>query len=168
MWPKLLLQLVEFLPHATRLMPLADRYLSANATNANAIDADALAATERAILDHNERSMQANAAALNGVAEQVQGSLGKVARAHIEMAAKLDEFNGMAARLDQFTGQVTEIGTEAKRARRASELAQTRVDALEKQIGSMRTLLVSGLATIAVLLLLVILLIFRSHINIAF
>lgn len=148
MWPKLLMQLVEFLPHATRLMPLADRYLNANAANASS--ADALEATERAI--------HANAVALNGVSEQVQGSLGQVARAHIEMAAKLDEF----------AGQVTEIGTETKRARRAAELAQTRIDALEKQLSSVRQLLLAGLATVAVLLLIVIVLLFRSHINTAF
>ncbi len=157
MWPKLLLQLVEFLPHATRLMPLADRYLNANANAANASTTDALAATERVILDLTERGMQANANALNGVSEQVQASLGKVARAHIEMAAKLDEF----------AGQVTDIATEVKRARRASELAQTRVDALEKQLGSMRTLLLAGFATSAVLLLVIIVLLFRSHINTA-
>lgn len=151
MWPKLLIQLVEFLPHATRLMPLADRYLNANAANAS--NTEALAATERAILELTERSLQANAVALNGVSEQVQGSLGKVARAHIEMASKLDEF----------AGQVTDIGTEAKRARRASELAQTRVDALEKQLSSLRQLLLAGLATVAVLLLVVIVLLFRSH-----
>lgn len=153
MWPKLLLQLVEFLPHATRLMPLADRYL-----NANASDPEALASTERAILDLTERGMQANASALDGVSEQVQASLGKVARAHIEMASKLDEF----------AKQVTEITTEAKRARRASELAQTRVDALEKQLASVRTLMLGGLATLGVLLLIVIVLLFRSHINTGF
>ena len=164
MWPKLFTQLVEFLPHATRLMPLADRYLNANAGNA---DADARAATERTMLELTDRSIQANAAALNTVSEQVQASLGKVARAHIEMAAKLDQFTGMAATLDGFTGQVIEIGTEVKRARRASELAQTRVDALEKQLTSLRTLLLSGLAVVVVLLLVVIVLLVRSHINIA-
>ena len=166
MWPKLLLQLVEFLPHATRLMPLADRYLNANSTDAGA-NAETLAATERAILELTDRSMQANVAALNAVSEQVQGSLGKVARAHIEMAARLDQFTGIAAKIDEVAGQVTEVGIEAKRARRASELAQTRVDALEKQLASLRTLLLSGLVTMTVLLLLVILLLFRSHINIA-
>lgn len=147
------MQLVEFLPHATRLMPLADPYL-----NSNVSSTEALASTERAILDLTERGMQANAAALHGVSEQVQDSLGKVARAHIEMAAKLDEF----------TGQVTDITTEAKRARRASELAQTRVDALEKQLAGMRTLLLAGLAAVAVLLLIIIVLLFRSHINSTF
>ena len=137
MWPKLLMQLVEFLPHATRLLPVADRFLATSGAPAHEVNGE--------ILKANGRALEANAAALQGISDGVQASLGKVARAHIEMAAKLDEF----------AGHIGEIGTEAKRARRAAELAQTRVDALEKQMGGQRTMLVALLAISAVLLVVV-------------
>lgn len=140
MWPKLLLQLVEFLPHATRLLPVADRYLQANGTNERTTEAvertgQALAATERAV--------RANGQVVERVAERLDDSLGKVARAHTEMAAGLDAFRA----------EVAEIGADAKRTRRASDLVQTRVDALEKQVAGMQRVMLAGMAVIVALLL---------------
>lgn len=158
MWPKLLMQLVEFLPHATRLLPMADRYLATNGANEKAIAAMG-------------GSLTAMDESLAGMAAGVQSSLAQVAKTHVDVAHRLDAFASehlvLAGKLDSVTGQITEVGTEAKRARRAAELAQTRVDALERQLASMRTFLLAGLAAVGVLLVVVIVLLLRGHAGVA-
>ena len=68
MWPKILMQLVEFLPHATRLIPVADRYFASR-----------------------QASEKANEAALMAMAEGVQADLGQVTKAHAGLYRKLQE-----------------------------------------------------------------------------
>ena len=159
MWPKVLMQLVELLPHASRLLPLADRYLSASGSN------------EKALATMGE-SLTAMDGSLGAMAAGVQGSLGQVARAHVDVAGRLDAFAAehlaLAARLEESVGQVTEIGIEAKRARRAAELAQTRVDALEKQLAAMRTLVLAGMGGLLALLVAVLVLLVRGHVGTGF
>src|ERR1700750_87729 len=74
MWPKILMQLVELLPHVSRLAPLADRYFDSKATN------------ERA-----------NEAALAAMAEGVQADLGQVAQAHLGLYRQLQEQSAQIA-----------------------------------------------------------------------
>lgn len=62
------MQLVELLPHVTRLVPVADRYFSSKA------------AGERA-----------NEAALTAMAEGVQADLGQVTKAHAGLYRQLQE-----------------------------------------------------------------------------
>jgi septal ring factor EnvC (AmiA/AmiB activator) len=78
MWPKVLMQLFELLPHVTRLVPLADRYFSAKA------------ATE-----------SANEAALAAMAEGVRGDLGQVTAAHAGLYRKLQEQGNQIADLSE-------------------------------------------------------------------
>lgn len=68
MWPKVLMQLFELLPHAARLMPVAERYFNSKAAN------------ERA-----------NEAALAAVAEGMQADLGQVTKAHAGLYRQLQE-----------------------------------------------------------------------------
>ena len=158
MWPKVLMQLVEFLPHASRLLPMADRYFSANGANEKAL----------AAMGESLATMEGS---LGAMAAGVQGSLGQVAKAHMDVAGQMDAFAAehlaLAAKLEASAGQVTEVGTEAKRARRAAELAQTRVDALEKQLASMRTLVLAAAGLVLALLLAVLVLLVRGHVGTA-
>lgn len=159
MWPKLLMQfapqLVELLPHVKRLLPMADQHLQTSAANEKAM---AEMATElQGSLGQVAAALGGMAGVIDGMGTAVQGSLGRVAQAHTDMATKLDAF----------VGQMGEVGTEAKRARRAAELAQTRVDTLEKQMAGMRTMLLAGLGIVAVLLLAVLVLLVRGHVGTA-
>ncbi len=124
MWPKLLMQylpqLVELLPHAARVVPMADKYLA---------------------------QRNANDAKLEELAQNMRGDLGKVAKAHIALAEQLD----------MFATHVSEGAAEAKRARMAAELAQLKVESLERQIAGLRSMVVAILVAIVLVLLLVVL-----------
>ena len=70
MWPKILMQylpqLVELLPHVSRVVPMADKYLAQRGANDVKLDA---------------------------LGDAVRGDLGKVAKAHIALAEQLDAFS---------------------------------------------------------------------------
>jgi hypothetical protein len=68
MWPKVIAQLVELLPHVTRLAPMADKYLSSKT------------ATEKA-----------NEAAMVAMAEGVRGDLGQVTKVHLGLYRQLQD-----------------------------------------------------------------------------
>jgi predicted phage tail protein len=68
MWPKVIAQLFELLPHITRLVPMADRFLSSKAA-----------------------AEKANEAALAAMAEGVRGDLGQVTKAHAGLYRQLQE-----------------------------------------------------------------------------
>ena len=124
MWPKLFVQylpqLLELLPHVSRVVPMADKYLA-----------------QRSVSDGK----------LDALGESVRGDLGKVAKAHIALAEQLDAF----------AAHVSEGAAEAKRARMAAELAQLRVEALEKQVAGLRSLVLASLVAIVLVLGLVVL-----------
>ena len=68
MWPKVLLQLFELMPHVTRLVPMADKYFSSKT------------ATERA-----------TEAAMIAMADGVRGDLGQVTKAHAGLYRQLQD-----------------------------------------------------------------------------
>lgn len=68
MWPKVLAQLFELLPHIARVLPLADKFFAQKA------------ATEKA-----------NEAAFAAMAEGVRGDLGQVTKAHAGLYRQLQE-----------------------------------------------------------------------------
>lgn len=68
MWPKVLMQLFELLPHISRLVPMADKYFNSKA------------ATEKA-----------NQAAMLAMAQGVRGDLGQVTQAHAGLYRQLQE-----------------------------------------------------------------------------
>jgi hypothetical protein len=68
MWPKVLAQLFELLPHIARMVPMADKYL----------------ATKTA-------SEKANEAAMIAMAEGVRGDLGQVTKAHAGLYRQLQD-----------------------------------------------------------------------------
>jgi chromosome segregation ATPase len=76
MWPKVLMQLIELLPHATRLIPVADRYFASKQANE-----------------------KANEAALVAMAEGVQADLGQVTAAHAGLYRKMQEQEAQIAEM---------------------------------------------------------------------
>ncbi len=127
MWPKVIAQLFELLPHISRMVPLADRYLS---------------------------SKSANDQALTTLSDEVRSDLGRVAKAHVDLAAHLDEFAGF----------VTATAADAKSARAAAESTQTRITSIERQLVTLRTLaLVVLVLLVLVAALLVWLLVQHQH-----
>lgn len=85
MWPKVLAQLFELLPHAARLVPMADKYFSSRAN------------TERA----TETAMVA-------LAGDLRGDLGQVAKAHAGISKQLQEQSGQISEIMDEMRQVKE------------------------------------------------------------
>jgi chromosome segregation ATPase len=78
MWPKVIAQLFELLPHITRLVPMADRYL-----------------TSRTASD------RASEAALAAMAEGVRGDLGQVTKAHAGLYRQLQDQSAQIAEVGE-------------------------------------------------------------------
>lgn len=68
MWPKVLVQLFELLPHFARLVPMADKFFASRAA-----------------------SEKANEAAMTAMAEGVRGDLGQLTEAHSGLYRLLQE-----------------------------------------------------------------------------
>jgi predicted phage tail protein len=78
MWPKLIAQLFELLPHITRLVPMADRYFSTRTA-----------------------SEKATEAAMVAMAEGVRGDLGQVSKAHAGLYRQLQDQGVQIAQLSE-------------------------------------------------------------------
>ncbi len=78
MWPKVLLQLFELLPHVTRLVPVADKYFAQRSAS--------------------EKASQVTLAAM---AEDVRGDLGQVTKAHEALYRHLQEQSSQIADLGE-------------------------------------------------------------------
>jgi chromosome segregation ATPase len=78
MWPKVIQQLFELLPHMTRLVPMADRYLSSKTA-----------------------SEKANEAAMAAMAEGVRGDLGQVTKAHAGLYRQLQDQSAQIAEVSE-------------------------------------------------------------------
>lgn len=88
MWPKVLAQLFELLPHIGRLLPIADKFFSQKA------------ATEKA-----------QEAAFAAMAEGVRGDLGQVAAAHAGLYRQLQDQSAQIAAVAAELKQATESQT---------------------------------------------------------
>ncbi len=78
MWPRVIAQLFELLPHVSRLVPMADKYFSSKAANE-----------------------KANEAALVAMAEGVRGDLGQVTKAHVGLYRQLQDQSAQIAELGE-------------------------------------------------------------------
>jgi chromosome segregation ATPase len=78
MWPKVIAQLFELLPHVSRLVPMADRFLSSKAA-----------------------AEKANEAAMAAMAEGVRGDLGQVTKAHAGLYRQLQEQSAQIAEVSE-------------------------------------------------------------------
>ena len=104
MWPKLLAQLFELLPHVSRLIPMADRFFASRA------------ATDRA----TEASMAA-------MAEGVRGDLGQVTKAHAGLYRQLQE---QGAQLDEVRDDLKRVRTVLEQRENRIETLESQVTSL--------------------------------------
>src|SRR5271154_527580 len=80
MWPKVLLQLFELMPHVSRLVPMADKYFSSKTSTEKATEA-----------------------AMIAMADGVRGDLGQVTKAHAGLYRQLQE---QSAQITQVSEEV--------------------------------------------------------------
>jgi CHASE3 domain sensor protein len=92
MWPKVLMQLFELLPHVSRLVPMAERYFSGRAT------------VER----NNESTLAA-------MADSVDGTMGQMAKAHESLYRRLQETDGRIADLSDEVRQMRSLAEQNRR-----------------------------------------------------
>src|SRR5260370_28948820 len=78
MWPKVIAQLFELLPHISRVLPMADRYFSSKAA-----------------------AEKANEAALAAMAEGVREDLGQLTKAHAGLYRQLQELGNQVAEVSE-------------------------------------------------------------------
>jgi hypothetical protein len=132
MWPKVLAQLI---PQMLDLLPHLKRVVP----------------MAEKFLSSKAEADRANEAALVTMAEGVRGDLGQMASAHAGLYRKLMEVDA----------QIGEVGTETKRARMSVEAVEARMGGLEKAIAGYRTLAITALVMLAVVLILVVLVYLR-------
>jgi|ERR1700721_2013424 chromosome segregation ATPase len=78
MWPKVIAQLFELLPHISRLLPMADKYLTSKTA-----------------------AEKANEAAMTAMAEGVRGDLGQVTKAHLGLYRQLQDQSAQIAKVSE-------------------------------------------------------------------
>ncbi len=78
MWPKVIAQLFELLPHITRLVPMADKYFSSKTANEKATEA-----------------------AMIAMADGVRGDLGQVTKAHAGLYRQLQDQSAQIAEIGE-------------------------------------------------------------------
>jgi hypothetical protein len=93
MWPKVIAQLFELLPHVTRLVPMADRFLTSRASNDRATEA-----------------------AMVAMAEGVRGDLGQVTQAHAGLYRQLQEQSALIVEVKE-EAKRGRLGVESVEAR---------------------------------------------------
>lgn len=98
------MQLVELLPHAARLIPVADRYFASKSAGE-----------------------QANIAALAAMSEGVQADLGQVTKAHAGLYRQLQE---QAAQITTVGDDVRSIRTSLDQSERRVRALEGRIDTL--------------------------------------
>jgi hypothetical protein len=126
MWPKLIAQLFELLPHVTRLVPVADKYFASKAA-----------------------AEKANEAAMAAMAEGVRGDLGQVAKAHAGLYRQLQEQNIQIVQLGE---EVKRARLSVEQHDHRLELMQSMVQAIGLWVKAGVSLLVVLLGVVIYLL----------------
>jgi chromosome segregation ATPase len=127
MWPKVIAQLFELLPHITRLVPMADRFLSSKA------------AAEKA----NETAMAA-------MAEGVRGDLGQVTKAHVGLYRQLQE---QSAQITEVSEEVKRTRLSIEQHEHRMESLELQVVSLGWWVKAGVSVLVALMAAVLVLLI---------------
>lgn len=127
MWPKVIAQLFELLPHITRLVPMADRYLSAKTASEKATDA-----------------------AMIAMAEGVRGDLGQVTKAHAGLYRQLQE---QSLQIDALSEDVKRTRVAVEQHGHRMEVLEQQVTSLGIWVKAGVSLLAVLLVVVIVLLL---------------
>ena len=126
MWPKVIAQLFELLPHITRLVPMADKYLSTKTA-----------------------SEKANEAAMTAMADGVRGDLGQVTKAHAGLYRQLQE---QSAQITEVGEEVKRARLSIEQHDHRMEALELRVASLGLWLKAGVSLLVILVAVVIVLL----------------
>jgi multidrug resistance efflux pump len=126
MWPKVIAQLFELLPHITRLVPMADKYFSSKT------------ATEKA-----------TEAAMIAMADGVRGDLGQVTKAHAGLYRQLQE---QSAQITQVSEEVKQARLSFEQHDHSLGVLEQRVASLGLWVKAGVSLLVVLIAVVIVLL----------------
>jgi DICT domain-containing protein len=126
MWPKVIAQLFELLPHITRLVPMADKYFSSKT------------ATEKA-----------TEAAMIAMADGVRGDLGQVTKAHAGLYRQLQE---QSAQITQVSEEVKQARLSFEQHDHSLGVLEQRVASLGLWLKAGVSLLVVLVAVVIVLL----------------
>lgn len=127
MWPKIIAQLFELLPHITRLVPMADKYFLSKAA-----------------------AEKANEAALAAMAEGVRGDLGQVTKAHVGLYRQLQE---MSAQVAEVGAEVKRAGGMVEQQEHRMETLELQVVAIGRWVKAGVVFLVVLLGMVAWLML---------------
>jgi hypothetical protein len=101
MWPKVLAQLFELLPHVTRLVPMADRYFSTKTASEKATEA-AMAAMAESVRSDLGQVTQAQ----TGLHQQLQEQSARIA----EVSAEIKRMVAATERVKTLESQVAALG----------------------------------------------------------
>jgi hypothetical protein len=126
MWPKVIAQLFELLPHVSRLLPMADNFLTSKT------------ATEKA-----------TEAAMIAMADGVRGDLGQVTKAHAGLYRQLQE---QSAQITQVSEEVKQARLSFEQHEHRMELLEKRMTSLGLWVKAGVSLLVVLVAVVIVLL----------------
>jgi chromosome segregation ATPase len=126
MWPKVIAQLFELLPHVSRLLPMADKFLTSKT------------ATEKA-----------TEAAMIAMADGVRGDLGQVTKAHAGLYRQLQE---QSAQITQVSEEVKQARLSFEQHEHRMEILEKRVTSLGLWVKAGVSLLVVLVAVVIVLL----------------
>ncbi|MDE1160565.1 MAG: hypothetical protein PW792_01315 [Acidobacteriaceae bacterium] len=107
MWPKVIAQLIELLPHVTRLVPMADRFLQSRAGNDDATreSMDKL----QAELGRTISAQESVYRQINEQGERIDTALGEVRSARAAVEASAARLAGVEAKVGSLRGLL--VGT---------------------------------------------------------
>jgi chromosome segregation ATPase len=126
MWPKVIAQLFELLPHISRLVPMADRFLSSKAA-----------------------AEKANEAAMAAMAEGVRGDLGQVTKAHVGLYRQLQE---QSAQITEVSEEVKRARLSIEQHEHRMESLELQVTSLGWWVKAGVSVLVALMAAVLVVL----------------
>ena len=127
MWPKAISQLIELLPHVSRLLPMADRFLNAKTADA-----------------------EASRNAMQQMAEGLRGDLGQVTASHAGLYRQLNE---QSEKISELSSDVATV----KRSVESLDPRLTRLEQQNSRLTlllGLSLVLLAGLLVLAVILLL--------------
>lgn len=125
MWPKAIAQIIELLPHAARLMPVADKFFQSKAAGE-----------------------EANRKAMEAMAEGLRGDLGQVTAAHAGLYRQLNE---QADRLAEVSTETRAARAAAEAAEAKAATLERRLDRMAVLLLCVTVLLVVAIVMLGVL-----------------
>lgn len=128
MWPRVLAQIVELLPHLSRLVPLADRFFTSRQAGDEA----------------NRQALEQVSAEMRTIAEGLKSDLGQVTASH---AGLYRQMNDIAAKAD-------DAAREARASRAAADALGAQLARVEATQARLQLLLTVAIVLLAIVVLL--------------